>query len=169
MPGGVTSRRDVVVHPGAVGVVALDDSGRVLLVEQYRHPVGERLWELPAGIRDVEGEPMLETAKRELLEEGGLVAERWDVLADALTSPGMTNEAVRVFLARSVSPAPSRPALEHEELDLRTGWVDLDEACERVLRGDLRNAMCAIGVLAAARARDRGWPGLRPAEPPPPS
>lgn len=163
MPGGGSSRRDVVVHPGAVGVVALDDAGRVLLVEQYRHPVGERLWELPAGLRDVDGEPMVETARRELLEEAGYRAERWDVLVDALTSPGMTDEAIRVFLARGVSEVSDRPEVHDEELDMSVDWVDLDEACSRVLRGEIRNAMCVVGVLAAARARDGGWSELRPA------
>lgn len=164
MPGDRTSPRDVVMHPGAVGVVALDDDGRVALVEQYRHPVGKKLWELPAGIRDVDGEPMVETARRELVEEAGIVARRWDVLLDAFTSPGMTDEAVRVFLARDLSPAGERPEVEFEELDMRTEWVDLDEACSRVLRGEIRNVMCVAGVLAAARARDGGWAELRPVE-----
>ena len=102
MPGDTTSQRDVVVHPGAVGVVALDDSERVLLVTQYRHPVRRRLEELPAGLLDKPGEPALAAAQRELMEEAGLAADTWHVLVDTLTSPGMTDEAIRVFLARGV-------------------------------------------------------------------
>ena len=81
--------RDVVLHPGAVGVVALDDQERVLLVQQYRHPVGRKLWEPPAGLLDVAGEAPLDAARRELYEEGHCRAARWDVLVDTFTSPGM--------------------------------------------------------------------------------
>ena len=153
MPGGDTAERDVVEHPGAVGVVALDDDRRVLLIRQYRHPVGRALWELPAGLRDVAGEPDLETARRELLEEAGLRAGRWEPLVAALASPGMTDEQYVVFLARDLTevPAAERPELEHEELDLETAWVPLADACDRVLAGDIENALCIIGVLAAAR------------------
>lgn len=163
MPGGATSQRDVVVHPGAVGVVALDGEGRVLLVRQYRHPVREALWELPAGLRDVHGEPPVETARRELLEEAGARAETWHLLAEAYSSPGFTDEHVFVYLARDVTEVPEseRPALEHEELDMRTDRVPLDEAGRRVTSGEYRNAMLVIGVLAALRARDAGWAGLR--------
>ncbi|MDX6216314.1 MAG: 8-oxo-dGDP phosphatase, partial [Frankiales bacterium] len=101
MPGGTTSQRDVVLHPGAVGIVALR-ADEVLLVNQYRHPVGRRLDELPAGLLDVPGEPGLEAAKRELVEEAGLAASSWHVLVDVLTSPGMTDESIRIFLARDV-------------------------------------------------------------------
>src|ERR1700709_1931850 len=103
MPGGNDTARDVVDHPGAVGIVAMDDQGRVMMIKQYRHPVREVLWELPAGLLDGDGEQALATAKRELGEEAALQAEQWHVLVDMLTSPGMTNEAARVYLARQVS------------------------------------------------------------------
>ena len=165
MPGETTSQRDVVEHPGAVGVVALDEQGRVLLVNQYRHPVRRRLDELPAGLLDVEGEPALETAKRELAEEAGYAADTWHVLVDTLTSSGMTDEAIRVFLARDLREV-DRDVQEHEELDMTTTWVPLDEAVARVLAGDLENAMAALGVLAADRARRDGYASLRPGDAP---
>jgi ADP-ribose pyrophosphatase len=165
MPGQTTSQRDVVVHPGAVGVVALDDQDRVLLVTQYRHPVLRRLEELPAGLLDKPGEPALEAAQRELMEEAGLAAQTWDVLVDTLTSPGMTDEAIRVFLARDVSEV-DREVQEHEEADMTSEFVPLDEAVRRALDGRLENAMAVVGVLAADRARRDGFAGLRPADAP---
>ncbi len=160
MPGDTSSPRDVVLHPGAVGVVALDENHRVLLVTQYRHPVRRRLDELPAGLLDVDGEPPLEAAKRELAEEAGLAANTWHVLVDTLTSPGMTDEAIRIFLARDVHEV-DRDVQEHEEADLTAAWVELDETVRRVLAGDIENAMCVVGVLAADRAVRHDFAGLR--------
>ncbi len=168
MPGETSSQRDVVEHPGAVGVVALDERGRVLLVNQYRHPVRRRLDELPAGLLDVQGEPALETAKRELAEEAGYAADTWHVLVDTLTSSGMTDEAVRVFLARDLTEV-ERDVQEHEELDMTASWLDLREAADRVLAGQLENGMAAVGLLAADRAARQGFRGLRPADAPWPS
>lgn len=168
MPGDTTSQRDVVEHPGAVGVVALDDDGRVLLVNQYRHPVRRRLDELPAGLLDVTGEPALETAQRELAEEAGYAADTWHVLVDTLTSSGMTDEAIRVFLARDLREV-HRDVQEHEELDMTTSWVPLEEAVRRVMAGELENGMAAVGLLAADRAVRDGLDGLRPGDAPWPS
>jgi ADP-ribose pyrophosphatase len=165
MPGQTTSQRDVVVHPGAVGVVALDDQDRVLLVTQYRHPVQRRLEELPAGLLDKPGEPALEAAQRELMEEAGLAAQTWHVLVDTLTSPGMTDETIRIFLAREVREV-DRHVQEHEEADMTSEWVPLDEAVRRAFAGRLENAMAVVGVLAADRARRDGFAGLRPAQAP---
>ncbi len=158
MPGGTSSQRDVVVHPGAVGVVALDDRGRVLLVQQYRHPVHRRLDELPAGLLDVAGERALVAAKRELAEEAGVAARTWHVLVDLLTSPGMTDEAIRVYLARDVS-----------EQEMTATWVPLERAVARVLAGGLENGPACAGLLAAAEATRRRFEGLRPADAPWPS
>jgi ADP-ribose pyrophosphatase len=168
MPGDTTSQRDVVEHPGAVGVVALDEQGRVLLVNQYRHPVRRRLDELPAGLLDVEGEPALETAKRELAEEAGYAADTWHVLVDTLTSSGMTDEAIRVFLARDLREV-ERDVQEHEELDMTSSWVALEDAVRRVLAGELENGMAAVGLLAADRAVREGFAGLRAPDAPWPS
>jgi 8-oxo-dGDP phosphatase len=167
MPGGTSATRDVVVHPGAVGIIAMDNGGRVLLLQQYRHPVGRMLWEPPAGLLDKAGEDPLDAAKRELYEEAHLQAERWDVLIDAFTSPGMTDEAVRIYLARDVSPvdAPRFPG-EHEEADMPVVWVPLDEAVRAAQRGDLHNPLAIMGVFAAWAAAREAFAGLRPATAP---
>lgn len=163
MPDGGVSQRDVVVHPGAVGVVALDDAERIVMVRQYRHPVRGPLWELPAGILDLPGEPASAAAARELAEEAALRAAEWAVLVDVWASPGMTDEAYRVFLARGLSeiPAAERYVGEHEEAEMSVTRVPLDEAVTRVLDGDITNAMAVMGILAAARARDIGFTTLR--------
>ncbi|MEV6491044.1 NUDIX hydrolase [Actinoplanes sp. NPDC051633] len=165
MSGGGTATRDVVENKGAVGVVALDDVGRVVLIKQYRHPVGERLWEVPAGLRDVHGEDMLITARRELAEETDYTAARFDLLVDLQTSPGFSNETIRMYLARDLAPVPEDERHERldEEADLEIAWFDLDEAVAMVLRGEITNSSTVAGLLAAARARDDGWATLRPA------
>lgn len=165
MPGGGSSQRDVVEHPGAVGVVALDDHDRVLLVTQYRHPVRRRLDELPAGLLDVADEDPLAAARRELVEEAGLEAVTWHVLADLLTSPGMTDEGIRIYLARDVRDV-DRDVQEHEESEMTSRWVPLAEAADAVLTGELQNAAAVAGVLAAQRAQQHGFEGLRPADVP---
>lgn len=165
MPGGATATRDVVVHPGAVGVIALDDAGQVLLIQQYRHPVGRLLWEPPAGLLDEPGEDPLTAAKRELYEEAHLQALRWEVLLDIFTSPGMSDEAVRIYLARDVSPAAGpRFVGENEEAHLPSQWIPLDEAVRAAQRGDLHNPLAVMGVLAASAAAREAFAGLRPAD-----
>lgn len=165
-PDGARVQRDIVVHPGAVGVAALDDHDRILLLRQYRHPVGGYLFELPAGLRDVAGEEPLVTAQRELAEEAGLTAARWDVLVDFFNSPGGSSEAFRCYLARDLQAIPGgrQPSGEAEEADLPQVWVPLGDAVELVLSGALHNPTTVTGVLAAQAARDRGWRTLRPAE-----
>jgi ADP-ribose pyrophosphatase len=168
MSDGSTANRDVVVNKGAVGVVALDDVDRVVLIRQYRHAVGTRLWELPAGLRDVTGEGLAATAARELGEEADLRAGRYDLLIDLHTSPGFSDETIRIFLARSLSPVPDaeRFSRTDEEADLEIAWFDLDEAVAMIFRGEITNAAAVGGLLAAARARDEGWATLRPADAP---
>jgi ADP-ribose pyrophosphatase len=168
MSGGGTAARDVVENKGAVGVVALDDVGRVVLIRQYRHPVRRRLWEVPAGLRDVTGEDMLLTARRELAEETDYSAARFDLLVDLETSPGFSNETIRMYLARDLTPVPEAERHERtdEEADLEIAWFDLDEAIAMILRGEITNSSTVAGLLAAARARDDGWATLRPADTP---
>ena len=168
MPGGVVAERDVVEHPGAVGVLALDDSDRVLLVHQYRHPTGHRLWEAPAGLRDVEGEELWTTGRRELYEEAGYRARRWHTLVDGFTSPGMCDERIRIYLARELTEVADHERFVgvHEETDMPIGWLDLDEAVARVLGGQLHNPMAIMGILAAYAARADGFRHLRPADAP---
>jgi 8-oxo-dGTP pyrophosphatase MutT (NUDIX family) len=164
MPDGEAVGREVVEHPGAVAVLALDSEERVLLIRQYRHPVGRLLWELPAGLRDVAGEPLRATAERELLEEAGYQASEWSVLADPYSSPGISTERIRIFLARGpiLVPESERSYVpEHEEAYLELAWVPLDEAVARVLAGDLHNGITALGILAAYAARQDGFTTLR--------
>jgi ADP-ribose pyrophosphatase len=167
--GGSAFSRDVVVHPGAVGVIALDDADRVLLVSQYRHPVGHRLLEPPAGLLDVDGEHYLDVAERELAEEGHVRAEDWRVLVDPFTSPGMTDEAVRIFLARRLRSVPvdERFVGEHEEADLPICWAPLDAVVSAVLTGGVHNPLLVIGALACfAAQRTTGLDRLRAADAP---
>jgi ADP-ribose pyrophosphatase len=162
--GGDPFVRDVVVHPGAVGVIALDDDERVLVVHQYRHPVGHRLVEAPAGLLDVPGEPYHEAAARELYEEGHVRARDWRVLVDYFTSPGMTTESLRVYLARGIEPVAQHERHDgaHEEADMPTAWVPLAELVRRVLAGELHNPTLCMGVLAAWAARlGDGYDALR--------
>ena len=169
MSGGGKAHRDIVVNKNAVGVVALDDVGRVALIKQYRHPVGRKLWELPAGLRDVPGEDLALAAARELGEEADLRAARYDLLVDLHTSPGFSAETIRIFLARELSPVPEPERHERtdEEADIELAWIELDEAVAMVLRGEITNAAAVGGLLSAARARDDGWATLRPADTPP--
>jgi ADP-ribose pyrophosphatase len=158
--------REFVDHPGAVAVIALDDQGRVLLIQQYRHPVRMELWEPPAGLRDVDGEPPHVTAARELEEEADLRAGTWHLLAQFRNSPGGSNEEILVYLARDVSEVPEaeRFTREDEEAGIVPLWVPLDEAVDAVLAGRITSPSAAVGVLAAAASRDRGWATLRPVD-----
>lgn len=149
MPGGDTGRREIVEHFGAVAVVAVRDNGDLALVRQYRHSVGARLWELPAGLLDVDGEDEITTARRELAEEAGLGAGRWDVLCDLVTSPGFCEETVRVFLARDLHEA-ERGEVEHEEADLLLEWTPLDGARAMIMSGEIINSIAISGIMTAA-------------------
>jgi 8-oxo-dGTP pyrophosphatase MutT (NUDIX family) len=168
MPGGEVKVREVVEQPGAVGIVALDERDRVVLIRQYRHPVGDWLVELPAGLLDVPGEKADKTAARELAEEVALSAGRWDLLVDVRNSPGLSNEAVRVFLARDLAHVPDadRHVGIDEEADLGVHRRPLDEAVAAVFTGEIQNALAVSGLLAAAYARDHRWATLRPADAP---
>lgn len=166
MPGGGDAIREVVEHYGAVAVAAVDDEDRLVLVYQYRHAMGRRLWELPAGLLDEPGESPQVAAARELREETGLLARDWRVLIDVAVSPGFCDEAVRVYLARGLSEV-GRPPADHEEADLTVHRVALDAAVEQVLSGAIVNATAAAGVLAAhaaivggrpTRSADAPWP-----------
>jgi ADP-ribose pyrophosphatase len=166
MPGGVTAIREVVEHYGAVAVAALDDDDQLAMIYQYRHSMGRRLWELPAGLLDEPGEDPVAAAARELREETGLVARDWSVLIDAAVSPGFCDESIRVYLARGLHHV-GRPEADHEEADLTVHWVGLRQAVDRVLAGEIVNATAAAGVLAAhavivdgkpTRPLDAPWP-----------
>jgi 8-oxo-dGDP phosphatase len=169
LPDGERVVREVVEHPGAVAIVAMDETDRVLMIRQYRHPVRATLWELPAGLRDVTGEPPLETARRELLEEAGYLAADWHVLADYLSSPGISTERVRVYLARDLTLVPEAQrdyVRQHEEAYLTVAWMPLAEAAQAVLAGDLHNGVAIVGILSAYAAHESGFRALRSASEP---
>lgn len=158
--------RDVVEHPGAVAVVALDHDENVLVVSQYRHPVAHRLIELPAGIRDIPGEPLRECASRELYEEGHVRADDWRMLVDVFASPGMSDEAIQIFVARDITSVPEdeRHDGRHEEADMPVSWIPLTDLVAKIFAGDVHNAITCVGVLGvwAARQRPGGIDALRP-------
>ena len=172
MPDKNFAERTVVSHPGAVAVLALDDADRVLMIRQYRHPVGYQLWEIPAGLRDAAGEPPLETARRELFEETGYRAREWHVLIDYFTSPGFSTERLRIFLARGVELVTDTEGpgyVRHdEEKYLVQKWVPLDDAVRLAFAGKLHNSAAITGVLAAQSAQATGFRNLRPADAPEP-
>lgn len=141
--------RDYVDHTGAVAVLARSADDRVLLINQYRHPIRSRDWELPAGLLDVEGEDPLAAARRELAEEVDLVAADWSELIVFATSPGGSDEVIRVYEARGLSAAPEAFARTEEEAEILLRWVPLSEAVEAALAGRIRNSILLVAVLAA--------------------
>lgn len=168
MPDGSTATREIVDHPGAVAIVALDADDRIVLVNQYRPALGRRLDELPAGLLDVDGEPPLTAARRELAEEAGLAAGQWQVLVDLNSSPGFSDEAIRIYLARDLHDTgePDGFSAEHEEESMTVTRVPLAQAVRRVFAGEITNAAAVAGVLAVAqaksadlRAADAPWAG----------
>ena len=161
MPDNHQAERTVVTHIGAVGILALDEQDRVLMIRQYRHPVARQLWEIPAGLRDVTGEALVDTARRELLEETGHAAREWGVLVDSYASPGISNERIRIFLARGLEVAESGYVREGEEKYLRTEWVPLAEAAHLALSGKLHNGATIQAVLAGYIASSEGFSRLR--------
>ncbi len=169
MPDGEQITRQYATHPGAVAIIACDDQERIAVVYQYRHPVGARLVEPPAGLLDHDEESWLEAAQRELAEEARLKANDWHVLIDYYTSPGGLEESVRVFLARDLSPTP-RPEgfiVEAEEIDMGLEWMPIEEAVEGIYAGRIQNPSMVSGTLALAHALHSGRiDQLRPADSP---
>lgn len=162
LPSGERVVRDIVRHPSAVAVLALDADDRVLVVHQYRHAAAATLWELPAGLLDMPGEDPLVAANRELWEETHQTAGDWSVLVDFMSSPGFCDEAIRIYLARGVRTAEGTAHDRHgEERDMPVAWVGLDEIVASVLHGDLHNPTLVVGALAAAAARSSAWTSLR--------
>ncbi|MET9198953.1 NUDIX hydrolase [Gordonia sp. NPDC003585] len=152
MPGGRVAEREVVEHFGAVAVVARDEHGRIAMVRQYRHPIGRRLLELPAGLLDQgEGESALVAAQRELAEEVDLAARTWHVLVDLALSPGFTDEALRLYLAEDLEHLDAAQRSD-EEADMSVEWVPLSDAVANVLSGEIVNATSVAGILAVAAA-----------------
>ncbi len=152
--------REYMDHTGAVAVLALDDEDRVLLIKQYRHPVRLRDWEIPAGLLDIAEESPLVAAQRELAEEADLVAASWHVLGEFMTSPGGSDEAIRIYLARDLRAADETFAREAEEADIEVRWVALDEVVDAVLDRRVQNPSLIVAALAAQASRARAWSTL---------
>lgn len=151
-------RREVISHPGAVGVVAVDADDRVLVIRQYRHPAGGLMIEVPAGLLDVDGEPPLEAARRELQEEALLVAQTWSSLVTYIPSAGISEERIEVFLAEDVASAdaPDGYVARHEEADLQRQWVPLQDLVGAVMTGAVTNGLTVVGSLALWAKRHGG-------------
>lgn len=149
MPNEQVAYRDVVEHMGAVAVAAVNNAGEIAMVHQYRHAVKRRLWELPAGLLDLKDESELAGAQRELVEEAGLKAAQWSVLADIVTSPGFCEETARVYLAQDLIEVERPEAFGDEEADMDFAWIKLDEAVAKVLAGEINNSIAVTGIFAA--------------------
>lgn len=163
--------REYLEHPGAVIIAPYREVGgrpQLLMIQQYRHPVGTYEWELPAGLLDVEGEDPHAAAVRELCEEVDLTAQTWHVVADFYASPGGMNEALRIYLARELAAVPQADQHEREaeELGMPTAWVDLEHAVAAALSGRINNPGAVVGSLAIEAARSRDFTTLRPADVP---
>lgn len=148
LPNGRVAELEIAHHPGGAAVVAVDDRQRVCLLRQFRHAAGGWLEELPAGKLDG-GEPPIECAVRELAEEAGVRASRWDKLGEYFSSPGVLTEVIHVFLARGLTTVESAPE-EHEVFEV--SWVPLDETVVRAARGEVRDGKSVVGLLWAAAA-----------------
>lgn len=153
--------RDYMDHPGAVGIVALDDEDRILMFRQYRHAIAHRDWEIPAGLMDIPGESGLLTAHRELAEEADLQADHWALLLDLFMTPGGSSEVVRVFLARGFSSIEHDFVRDGEEGELVPEWIPLADAVTAALDGRIANTITVSSVLAAAASKSAGWATLR--------
>ena len=168
-PDGAQMHRQYLLHPGAVAVIALDEQDRVVVVRQYRHPVGYQLIEPPAGLLDADGESWLSAAKRELAEEAMLAADDWRLLIDMFTSPGCNSESIRFFLARGLRevPRPDGFVVEHEELDMELCLVPLADLIDGIYAGRVQSPTVVAGALALEAARLAGrLDSLRPADSP---
>jgi 8-oxo-dGDP phosphatase len=163
MPGGNVAKTEVVENFGAVAILAIDEDNNIVLVYQYRQPLGRRLWELPAGLLDAGGELPHLTAARELQEEVGLSAKDWSVLVDLDTAPGFSDESVRVYRATVLSDI-GRPDSHDEEADLVVKWFPLSEAVRMVFNGQIVNSIAVAGILAAYAMPDTDL--MRPVDAP---
>lgn len=150
-PTDAPMTREYIQHPGAVAVVALDEQQRVGMINQYRHPVRQDCWEIPAGLLDVAGESLVAAAQRELAEEADVFADEWSVLVDHYPSGGSSSEAIRIFLAEGLRRVPKSQlhTREAEESYLIMRWVPIDELLDAVMAGDIRNTNAVAGILAA--------------------
>jgi ADP-ribose pyrophosphatase len=154
LPNGTATELEIAHHPGGATVVAVDAVGRVCLLRQYRHAAGGWIIELPAGKLD-HGEPPLDCARRELAEESGVSAERWEKLGAFFSSPGVLTEVIHVYLARELSPVEAHPE-PHEVIEVQ--WIALHEAMAMATDGRIADAKTLVGLFWAAAALFAGPP-----------
>ena len=147
LPNGHLALREVACHPGASAVVALDEEGRIIMVQQYRAPVGRLTLEIPAGKLDSADEDPLECAKRELSEETGLLADSWKKLTVLETTPGFCNERIHLYLATGLKQGETHP---DEDEFVATTRMPLAEAVARVMNGTFRDGKTALGIMMAS-------------------
>lgn len=149
LPSGVETTLDIMDHPGASAIVAVDENGSVVLIRQYRHAASGYLWEIPAGTLD-DGEEPKTCALRELQEEAGVTAKSWSELGFIFTAPGFCNERIWIYLARELSSAEMHR--DRDEVITDVLRVPLDEALAMVDRGEIVDAKTTVGLFRAARA-----------------
>ena len=145
--------REYVQHTGAVAVLPIDEQDRVLLINQYRQPIGTREWEIPAGLLDIPGEDPLVAAKRELAEETDMVASDWSDPLHYHPSPGGSDEIIHLYEARGLSAAPHPHDRTDEEAEIVLRWVPLDDVLDAVAAGRLQNGILIAAVLRAGLRR----------------
>jgi ADP-ribose pyrophosphatase len=151
LPNGETADLEIIHHPGGAAIVAVDDREQVCLLRQFRHAAGGWIWELPAG-RLEPGEPPLETARRELVEEAGRKAQNWQDLGAILSSPGVFTERIHLFLAWGLTPCPQ--ALEKHEV-IEVHWIAMREAVAMAHDGRINDAKSVIGLLRSSAIREQ--------------
>ena len=152
LPNGHCIDLEIIHHPGGAAVAAIDAQQRVCLIRQYRHAAGGWIWELPAGKLEPD-EPALATARRDLIEDTGTSAQSWQSLGVYVSSPGVFDEIVHLFLARGLDSVK----MAHEAAELiEVHWLDLEEACTRALDGHINDGKTALGLLRARPALARG-------------
>lgn len=150
LPNGASAELEIAHHPGGAAVVAIDDQERVCLLHQFRHAAGGWIRELPAGKID-NREPPLQTAQRELAEEGAVSAAHWRSLGDYLSSPGVFTEVIHLYLATGLTPAPAAPE-QHEVFSIE--WRPFREVLAMAQSGELRDGKTIVGLFRAARFLD---------------
>ncbi|MBE9582381.1 MAG: NUDIX hydrolase [Proteobacteria bacterium] len=153
LPNGLIKDREIVRHSGAAAMVPLTDSGKILLIKQYRHAVGEFLWEIPAGTLEQDEAP-IECARRELVEETGYEAKNFEEIAEILPAPGYTDEHIHIYLATGLKLVEQN--LDDDEvLELRP--TDFDKALEMIMAGEIQDAKTIAGLLLTSmRGRELG-------------
>lgn len=156
-PDGDEHSRVVVRPHGAVGVLAVDADDRILVVEQYRHPVRHRVQEIPAGTLDVAGEDPQAAAVRELAEEADLEADDWEQMLELFATPGYSSEVWTIFRASELRPVPHEERTDRhaEEADMKQWWLPFDAAVAAVLDGRITDALTVCAILAEQVRRQR--------------